>query len=310
VVRCRRAVLAAATSLGTVACDTTGPLPPAVLVAPTRLTLEDGQTLKLTASLRNPGVSRTVRWSSTNTAVATVDVFGNVTGVTNGSATINVKMVDDSTVSTSVPVTVSGPAVATVVVSPAVVTVFVGLARQLNVVLRASDGRVVRGRRVTWTTPDATIAEVTTAGVVRGRAPGGPITLVATSEGSSATSLVRVAHDAEVCPFVTPLALGVPAVGRLSLGDCEFRDDESYVDVYEFTLTSAATVQIDMASTELDSYLGLFNATGPFIVQDNDAGGGRNARIVAPLAAGRYHIWANTTTGATSGTYTLTVVQQ
>ena len=306
-VRC--ALLAAATCLGVSACDSTGPLPPAVFVMPATLTIEDGQSAKLAASLRNPK-TRTVRWSSTRPAVATVDNAGTVTGVTNGSATIIVKMVDDSTVSASVPVTVSGPAVATVTVSPASTTVFVGLARQMAVQLRAADGRIIRGRPVTWTTPDASIAEVSTTGVVRGRGPGGPIALVATIEGRAATSLVRVAHDAEACPFVAALAVDQAVTGRLSLGDCEFRQDESYVDVYEFTLQSSSTVQIDMASADLDAYLGLFDGGGGFLAQDDNSGGSGNARIVAQLAAGRYRVWANTTKGALSGAYTLTVARR
>lgn len=270
------------------------------------VTLQDGQTRKLTASLRN-AKSRTVSWSSTNPAIATVDATGLVTAVMNGSTTILAKMALDSTISTSVPVTVAGPAVATISLSPTSSTVWVGVARQFGVQLRAADGRILRGRAITWTTPDATIADVSTAGVVRGRRPGGPIPLTATSEGVTATALIRVAHEAEGCPFIVPLAVDEITAGRLSLGDCEFREDESYVDVYEFTLAAAGTVQIDMASTDLDSYLGLFDASGQFLTQDDNAGGSNNARITTQLAAGRYRVWANTTKGATSGAYTLTV---
>src|SRR5688572_2103015 len=54
VVGCRRAALALVTSFATIACDSTEPLPPAVLVAPASLTLQDGESAKLTAKLRNP----------------------------------------------------------------------------------------------------------------------------------------------------------------------------------------------------------------------------------------------------------------
>lgn len=295
--------------LGAVACDLVRPLPPAVFVSPAALTLEDGQARKLTAKLRNPK-SRTVTWRSSNTAVATVDPAGNVTAVANGSADVIVRMVDDSTIFTTVPVTVSGPAVATMSVTPAALTVYIGSARGITAHLRAADGRVIRGRTVTWTTPDASVAEVTSQGTVRGRAPGGPIALVAAIEGKSATSLVRVAHAAQNCPFVATLAVAQRLDGRLALGDCEFPFDESYVDVYEFTLAAPANVQIDMTSSELDSYVGLFADTGDFLGEDDDSGGGQNARLVRQLDAGRYRVWANTTAGATSGAYTLTVTQR
>src|SRR4051794_36883929 len=106
VVSCRCALLALAVSLGAVACDSTKPLPPAIFVDPAKLTLEDGQTAKLTATLRNPK-TRTVRWTSLNTAVATVDLNGTVTAVTNGTASVVVRMTDDTTISTTVPVTVT-----------------------------------------------------------------------------------------------------------------------------------------------------------------------------------------------------------
>jgi hypothetical protein len=310
VVRCSHVVLAAA-SLVAVACDSTKPLPPAVLVSPAALTLEDGQTTKITATLRNPKASRSVTWSSSNIAIARVDAAGSVTAIANGTATVLVKMADDSTISTSVPVTVSGPAVATMTVTPSVATVFVGtsgigfIAR-----LRAADGRVLTGRAVTWATPNASVATVSASGVVRGIAPGGPISLTATSEGRTATAVVRVTHAAELCPFVTALALGQRTDGRLALGDCEFSIDESYVDVYEITLATPGTVQIDMASAELDAYLGLFDVTGAFLGEDDNSGGGRNAQIVKQLNAGRYRVWANTTAGATSGAYALTVTQR
>jgi hypothetical protein len=309
VVRCRCVLLAAATGLAAGACDSTKPLPPAVFAAPPTLTLEDGQKAKITATLRNPR-SRSVTWSSSNTAVATVDAVGEVTAVSNGTSTVVVKMADDSTITASVPVTVSGPAVATITVTPAVVTVFVGVTRTITAQLRASDGRLVRGRTVTWVTPDAGVASVSGTGVVRGIAPGGPITLSATSEGRSATARVRVAHAAELCPFITVLALGQRVDGRLALGDCEFSVDESYVDVYEFTLATSGTVQIDMTSADLDAYIGLFEATGGFLGEDDNTGGGRNAQIVRQLNAGRYRIWANTTTGAASGAYAVTVTQR
>ena len=307
-VRCSSALVVTAV-LVVLGCDATKPLPPAVLVTPATLTLEDGQTAKLNARLRNPK-SRTVRWSSSNTAVATVDLSGTVTGVTNGTANIFVKMVDDSTVFAMVPVTIVGPAVSSVSLTPPTATVYVGFSFRMSVQLRSADGRVIRGRAITWTTPDVTIADVTTAGIVRGRAPGGPIPLTATVEGKTATAQVRVAHAAEACPFVTALTFGQRMDGRLALGDCELSLDDSYVDVYEITLPAAATVQVDMASAEFDSYIGLFDATGLFLAEDDNSGGGNNAQIVRQLPAGKYRVWANTISGSTSGSYSVTVVQR
>jgi len=305
----RFALLALTIGSGIEACDSTGPRPPAVFVEPAKLTLEDGQTATLTAKLRNPK-TRTVTWSSTNPAVATVNVAGDVTGVTNGTASVIVRMTDDTTISATVPVTVSGPAVATVTVRPEAPIVYVGFAQQLFVQLRSASGRPIRGRTVTWTTPDPTVVEVSPAGVARGRAPGGPLTVVASSGGRTGSTQIRVAHAAEVCPFVKPLTLGERADGTLALGDCEYSFDDSYVDIYEFTMPAAGTIRVDMTSSDVDSYLGLFEAGGLFLAQDDNSGGGRNARIERQVPAGKYHVWANTLFGSVTGSYSLIVSQR
>ena len=302
----RGVLFALVAGLGAIACDSTHPLPPAVFVAPSSLTLEDGQSVKLTATLRNPK-SRVVHWASLNPAIATVDIDGNVTAVRNGATTITVKMVEDTTVGAAVPVTVSGPAVSSITVAPSNVVVFVGTTRQLAVQLRAADGRTIRGRALTWTTPDASIAEVSTSGLVRGRNPGGPIAVRVSSEGIATNASVRVAHAAELCPFIAPLTVGQRVDGGLALGDCEFSLDDSYVDVYQFTLSATGTIQVDMTSTELDPYVGLFDGNGVFIVEDDNSGGFKNARIVREVPAGTYRVWANTTGAGVSGTYALTV---
>ena len=151
-----RFMLALMIGSGIDACDSTGPRPPAVFVKPARLTLEDGQTVPLTAKLRNP-TTRTVTWSSSNREVAIVDAAGNVTGITNGTASIVVRMTDDTTISATVPVTVSGPAVAEVIVNPAAPIVFVGFGRRLFVQLLSATGVTLHGRTVTWTTPDPSV---------------------------------------------------------------------------------------------------------------------------------------------------------
>ena len=308
-VKRRWAILATATSLVAGGCDSTKPLPPAVFVQPAKLTIEDGRSAKLSAVLRNPK-TRNVTWSSSSPSVATVDPTGTVVGVTNGTTTVTVRMADDTTIAAAVPVTVSGPAVATITLVPASAVVYVGLARQISAQLRASDGRIIRGRAVTWRSPDATIAEVTASGVVRGRGPGGPIALVASSEGRSASAQIRVAYAAEVCPFATPVTIGERIEAQLSLGDCEFTVDNSYVDVYELTLAAPATVAIDMVSAEVDSYLGLFDATGVYIAEDDNSGGSRNAQLVRSLPAGKYRIWANTILGGIGGAYIIAVSQR
>src|SRR5204863_533624 len=64
-----------------------------VAVSPATDSIQPGQTVQLTATLKDAGgntlLGRTVTWSSSNTSVATVNGSGLVSGVTPGSATIS-----------------------------------------------------------------------------------------------------------------------------------------------------------------------------------------------------------------------------
>ena len=87
--------------------------------------------------------------------------------------------------------------VATVEVIPASAIVAVGGTVQLTASLKDAAGEPLDGRVVTWTSNASGIADVSTTGLVTGRAAGGPVTITATSEGKSGTSSVTVTATAE-----------------------------------------------------------------------------------------------------------------
>ena len=80
--------------------------------------LGKGDTVKLTGTVSpNEATNKTLSWSSSNTAVATVDANGLVTAVGEGSATITAKTQDGSNVSATCEVTVLNPLTITGTVS-------------------------------------------------------------------------------------------------------------------------------------------------------------------------------------------------
>ncbi|MDQ3907561.1 MAG: carboxypeptidase regulatory-like domain-containing protein, partial [Acidobacteriota bacterium] len=105
--------------------------------------------------------------------------------------------------------------------------------------------------------------------------------------------------------------------GELKAGDCTNPIDGTLYDAYTFTGTAGQQVVIDMASTAFDAYLYLMRpgetdiSPDPNVtVQDDDGGGGTNARITLTLAkSGTYTILADSYgTGVTpggTGPYTL-----
>lgn len=93
---------------------------------------------------------------------------------------------------------------------------------------------------------------------------------------------------------------------RLDTTDDYLVEDNSYIDVYRFEGRAGQRVVIDMTSQEIDSYLILFDPDGNVIAQDDDGGGGLNARLDIVLTAdGIYTVYANSYRSSETGSYTL-----
>lgn len=149
-----------------------------------------------------PGRSAT--WNSSNAAVASVSPGGDVTGVTVGGPVTITATIEG--LSGAAQVTVVEAAVATVTVSPPTSSIAAGTTVQLSAVLRDDQGNVLTGRAVTWSTSDGLRASVSNTGLVRGLLPGGPVTILATSEGRSGSAQVTVtpALPSQVAFLVQP----------------------------------------------------------------------------------------------------------
>src|SRR2546426_762367 len=180
-----------------------------VTVSPPTATVALGQTVQLTATLRDASgnvlTGRTVTWSSSNlavaTVVATVDGTGLVTGVSAGPAVITATSEGKSG---SASVTVTAP-VATVTVTPATASVAVGQTVQLTATLRDANGNVLSGRTVLWTSDNAVVATVDGTGLVTG-VSAGPAVITATSEGKSGSASVTVTAPSGAPECATPQA--------------------------------------------------------------------------------------------------------
>src|SRR5437773_1519196 len=174
----------------------TGSQPPApvatVTLTPGSATVNEGQTLQLTATLKdangNTLVGRSITWSSSNTSAASVNGTGLVTGVTAGSATITATSEGKSGTSA---ITVVHMPVASVTVTPASGTVSAGSSLPLTATPKDANGNPLVGRTVTWQSSNTSAATVNGSGLVSGVAAGSA-TITATSEGQSGTSAITV----------------------------------------------------------------------------------------------------------------------
>src|SRR6184192_7045 len=172
---------------------TGGPLPVAsVSVTPATATIGVGQTAQYAAITRdafgNPLGGRTVTWSSSNPAVATVNGAGQATGVAVGAATLTATSEGKSGTAA---ILVTNVPVASVAVSPASASVQVGQTVQLAATPRDANGNPLSGRAVSWASSNTAVATVSGSGLVTG-VTAGSATITATSEAKTGTSAITV----------------------------------------------------------------------------------------------------------------------
>lgn len=199
-----------------------------------------------------------------------------------------------------------GPPVATVTLAPPVVTLFAGATSQLTATLKASDGSLLSGRTIAWTSTNNSVAMVSGTGNVTAVTLG-TASIRATAEGKSSTSDVTVIRNP--CTVRLSIALGQTVTGALDSSDCsELFTTHSLADAYTLPLSGATTVQIDLTSTALDVQLRIEQAQERTLMgQDDNSGGGTNARFVGALPAGTYIVWASGVAANATGAYSLSV---
>jgi uncharacterized protein YjdB len=288
-----------------------------VTVSPASPSLTPFAVVQLSATTRDASgailTGRTVNWSSSNNAVATVSGSGLVTGVLVG-APVTITATSEGQTG-SVTVSVVDPIVTSVSISPATTSVSIGGTTFLAAEVRDQNNVTLTKQIVSWTTSNAAIVTVSPmasgsqGSVVTGVAAGGPVTITATIAGKSATASVTVTSSP--CDANTVISLGQTLAGTLSTTDCTL-DDGSFMDQFQIAITANGRIQIDVTSTAFDAYLILYlrNADGTktAVGADNNSAGGTNARITRDVLAGEtYVIGANSLLPNVTGAYQVSV---
>ncbi len=106
-------------------------------------------------------------------------------------------------------------------------------------------------------------------------------------------------------PTAGEISIDQSVTGSFDDSSAMHSERNSYAESWTLTLDEAATVSIDMSSSDFDTYLILYDASGRR-VDENDDSSGTDSRIVRPLAPGEYRIEAAQYSIGT-GTYRLRV---
>ena len=165
------------------------------------------QTLTATVLPEN-ATNKNVTWTSSNTAVATVDQTGKVTPVGSGETTITVKTVDGNKTATCT-VTVHIP-VTGVSLNKSTLALNVGASETLRATVAPNNAT---NKKVNWTSNKTSVATVDANGKVTAKAAGSA-TITATSEDGNKTATCTVtvsdviSHSLDLTPESTTINAG------------------------------------------------------------------------------------------------------
>ena len=163
-----------------------------IVITPPGAGLVAGGTQQLTASPRTssgiPVPGRTVSWLTSDDRIATVSASGLVTAVALGEVTVAARV---DQITAGVLVNVSPKPVATVTVAPPAAEIQTGQSLTLQATALDGQGEPLTDRAITFLSDNATIASVSTTGVVTAIAPGETV-IRARAEGKEGVSTIRV----------------------------------------------------------------------------------------------------------------------
>ncbi len=163
-----------------------------------------GQTEQATATPKDadglPLANRSIVWQSSSATVATVNSAGVIAAVATGTTVISATS-EGVRGEGSLNVMAPPPApVATVSVALSASSLAIGETANGTATLRDASGNALTGRVIAWSSSNAAVASVSSAGVVSG-VSAGSANIIATSEGQNGSAGVTVTPAAPVPQF-------------------------------------------------------------------------------------------------------------
>ena len=251
-----------------------------VTLTPTTITITPGQTTQITpAILPANALNDSLNWTSSNTSVAIVNQYGNLTAISIGTATITATTTDGSSISATSLIQVSPVLISSITITPPSLSIPVGGTGTITTSILPANAT---NTTVNWTSSNVAVATVTMNGLVTGVSAGTATITATANDGSGVigTSTVSVSSSPVTSITISPSSFNL-AIGEI------------------YTLITTITPQT-AAGTPI-----LWTSNNPAIATVNQNG------IVTGIAAGTAEIRATANDG--SGIYsnaTVTVSEQ
>jgi uncharacterized protein YjdB len=238
----------------TVTVNAAGPPPPvpvaSVSVSPSTVSLTVGSTQSVTATPLdangNPLAGRVITWSSGNSNVATVNSSGLITATGVGNTTVQATSEGQSGVVT---VNVAAASIASITISPSSTSVNVGWTTALTATPRDANGNPMAAS-VSWSTSDASVAVVSSSGVVTGVSVGSA-TITASSGSGTGTATISVQLAPVNRVVVTPANPEVRERQSVQLTATLYDAKNNVLSGRSVTWTSADPNKVSVTSTGL-----------------------------------------------------------
>ncbi|HKW09379.1 MAG TPA: Ig-like domain-containing protein, partial [Gemmatimonadaceae bacterium] len=232
-----------------------------VAVTLTPSSVAAGQAAQAAAVLKdaqgNPLTGRTVAWSSSNAAVATVSSSGAVQAVAAGTATITATITG---VTGSATLTVTQVPVASATVTLNSPSLTAGQSTQASAVTKDASGNVLTGRAITWSSSNTAVATVSSSGVVQAIAAG-TASISATSEGKTGSATLTVTSAPVATVTLSPASVSLPVAATQQIAATDKDASGNTLSGRAITWASNATAVATVSSTGLVSAVGAGSAT-------------------------------------------------
>lgn len=181
---------------------TVGTLVKEVILNQTSLNLKEGESYQLTTVI-NPSdaPNKKLEWTSSNSAVASVDSNGKVTAIKQGQATISAKTTDGSNITVSCEVKVL-KLVSGIVLNVSSATLKGGQTLQLTAVVSPESAD---NKKLKWTSSNESVATVDQTGLVKAVARGNALITASSTDGSD----IQATCDVSVVELVNTIELDI-----------------------------------------------------------------------------------------------------
>jgi hypothetical protein len=243
---------------GTAQLTVTAPLLVSISVSPANPSVLAGNTQQFTATGgytdgSNQNLTSSVTWSSSNTAVATINTLGLASARSNGSATILARLggVSGST-------TMKVATLQSLTIAPLSLTIFAGYTFQFTATGHYSDGSVMDlTTSAQWTSSKPLTASISSVGLAQGL-NNGATTIAAAYHSFSASTTLAVNAVLLQSITVSPASVTIPPFGKQ-----QFTATGHYNDGSSKDLTNAASWSLAPKWLGVISSTGLATGSGP-----------------------------------------------